>query len=387
MKILFHLALTISFLFSFCIKTALAQKSIIPGTAVNYVPASTNTFVGSPSICILPDGDYVASHEFFGPASTEYKNALTVILKSNDKGKTWNKITEIEGQFWSNLFEHQGQLYIMGTWKHNGNFIIRRSTNNGKTWSKPNDEKTGLLLKGKYHTAPMPMTIFNDRIWRAIEFVIPYGSEEETHLCPMVISAPINSDLLNANNWKASNYIPFDPTLLQGKFNNWLEGNIVVAPNGELLNILRVATSEKGKELAAIVNISDDGAKISFDEKNGFIDFVGGASKFSIRYDKESNLYWAITNKVGDHINMDAAKIRNILVLKSSPDLKLWTIKKTLLHHPDIKTHGFQYIDWQFEGTDIIFLSRTAYDDEFGGAHNYHDANYITFHRIKNFRD
>lgn len=366
---------------------SVAQSKIVPGIIVDYIAASTNTFVGSPSICILPNGDYLASHEFFGPASSEYENALTVIHKSSDKGKTWDKIAEIEGQFWSNIFVHQSHVYIMGTWKHNGDFIIRRSTDNGTTWSIPNDETSGLLLKGKYHTAPMPMTVYNDRIWRAIEFVISQGSEEETHLCPMVISAPINSDLLDADNWKISNHLPFDPTLLNGNFKNWLEGNVVLAPNGELLNILRVATSEKGKELAAIVNISKNGAKISFDEKNGFIDFIGGASKFSIRYDEESSLYWTISNKVGTHTNVDAAKVRNTLVLKSSPDLINWTIKKTLLHHPDIKTHGFQYIDWLFEGTDIIFLSRTAYDDKFGGAHNYHDANYITFHRIKKFRD
>jgi hypothetical protein len=43
-------------------------------------------------------------------------------------------------------------------------------------------------------------------------------------------------------------------------------------------------------------------------------------------------------------------------------------------------------VDWQFDGRHIIFLSRTAFDDDFGGAHNYHDANYLTFHRIRNFR-
>ncbi len=48
--------------------------------------------------------------------------------------------------------------------------------------------------------------------------------------------------------------------------------------------------------------------------------------------------------------------------------------------------HGFQYLDWQFEGNDIIALSRTAYDDAEGEAHNQHDANFITFHRIENFR-
>ena len=37
----------------------------------------------------------------------------------------------------------------------------------------------------------------------------------------------------------------------------------------------------------------------------------------------------------------------------------------------------------------VVFLStdsRTAYDDGLGGAHNAHDANYLTFHRIADFR-
>jgi hypothetical protein len=84
--------------------------------------------------------------------------------------------------------------------------------------------------------------------------------------------------------------------------------------------------------------------------------------------------------------HLPAAKVRNTLVLKSSPDLKNRTVHKILLEHPDVEKHGFQYVDWQFNGRHIIFLSRTAYDDEYGGAHNYHDANYLTFHRIKNFR-
>ncbi len=42
---------------------------------------------------------------------------------------------------------------------------------------------------------------------------------------------------------------------------------------------------------------------------------------------------------------------------------------------------GFQYVDWLFDGDDLIFVSRTAYN----GAHNYHDANHLTFHRVKNF--
>jgi hypothetical protein len=44
---------------------------------------------------------------------------------------------------------------------------------------------------------------------------------------------------------------------------------------------------------------------------------------------------------------------------------------------------GFQYVDWIFDGDDILYMSRTAYD----GGFRWHDANRITFGRIDNFRD
>jgi hypothetical protein len=57
-----------------------------------------------------------------------------------------------------------------------------------------------------------------------------------------------------------------------------------------------------------------------------------------------------------------------------------------LLHHPDSKTHAFQYPDYVIEGDDLLVASRTAYDDDVGGAHTAHDANYLTFHRFPRFR-
>ena len=59
---------------------------------------------------------------------------------------------------------------------------------------------------------------------------------------------------------------------------------------------------------------------------------------------------------------------------------------KVPTYHQDVRKHGFQYPDWQFAGDDIVAVSRTAYDDGVGGAHNYHDANFLTFHRISGFR-
>jgi hypothetical protein len=78
--------------------------------------------------------------------------------------------------------------------------------------------------------------------------------------------------------------------------------------------------------------------------------------------------------------------VRNTLALVNSADLRKWEIRCVLLHHPDADKHAFQYVDWQFDGNDIVAVSRTAWDDDAGGAHNFHDANFMTFHRVRNFR-
>lgn len=367
--------------------SASAQSGRVPGIVVNYIPAHTKVYIGSPSICILPNGDYVASHDHFGAGSTEHERALTAVYKSTDRGRSWEKISEIKGQFWSNLFVHNQQLYIMGTWKHHGNFIIRRSLDGGKTWSEPTDGKNGLLLEGEYHTAPMPIILHKGRLWRAIENAKADTKAWGKRYSAMVISAPVNADLLSSSNWTATNSLPYDSTFLDGKFGGWLEGNVVVTPEGAIVDILRVASSEPGRDIAAVVKISDDGKKATFNPKTDFMDFVGGAKKFSIRYDEKSKRYWTLVNMAKDEFShLLTARVRNTLVIKSSPDLINWTVHKILLEHPDVEKHGFQYVDWQFDGKDLIFVSRTAFDDEFGGARNYHDANFLTFHRIKRYQ-
>jgi hypothetical protein len=96
-----------------------------------------------------------------------------------------------------------------------------------------------------------------------------------------------------------------------------------------------------------------------------------------------------LTNSIaaGEFTTVRPAFVRNTLAIATSPDLRKWTLGKVLLHHPDIKKHAFQYVDWVFEGDDIIADCRTAYEDGLGGAHRYHDANYLTFHRFPNFRE
>ncbi len=359
--------------------------SKVPGIIIDHSPASSGQYIGSPSILALAGGDYLASHDLFGPKSTEHTSAITRIFRSADKGLTWTRIAEIDGAFWSTLFEHKGAVYLIGPTHHHGSAVIRRSSDGGRTWTTPRDRDSGLLLAGQYHCAPMPVVVHDGRIWRAIEDA-SNGTQWGKRYSAMMLAAPVEADLLKAENWTASNFIPRDPKWKNGTFNAWLEGNAVVGPEGKMLDILRVDAKPDG-DAAAIVQISADGKTASFDPATGFIHFPGGCKKFAIRFDPASKLYWSLSNYVPpQHAAADPGGSRNTLALVSSPDLKEWTVKCILLYHPDRAKHGFQYVDWLFDGDDIIAACRTAFDDGLGGAHNAHDANFLTFHRVKNFR-
>jgi hypothetical protein len=165
----------------------------------------------------------------------------------------------------------------------------------------------------------------------------------------------------------------------------WLEGNVVEAPDGELLNILRF-NSAPVADKAAIVHIHDQGARITFDPDRDFIDFPGGMTKFTIRWDPQTGLYWTLANNNTDPAY---ASQRNVLSVFASRDLRHWEHLQTLLEddsglswEDSIRYTGFQYVDWQFDGEDIIYVVRMAYK----GAHNFHDANRVTFHVLRRFR-
>ncbi|MEI6235816.1 MAG: sialidase family protein [Planctomycetota bacterium] len=355
-----------------------------PGVTIDFSPSKSRKYIGSPSLAVLPSGEYVASHDFFGPGSTF--NTMSV-FGSTDKGATWTKRADLKGQWWSTLFVHRGALYLIGTTKEYGFTVIRKSTDGGTTWTEPRDAASGLLLgDGKYHCAPVPMLYHAGRIWRAMErFEEPY--KWGVSFCAFMLSAPEDSDLLNAASWTASTQIKRDATWLDGKFGGFLEGNAVVTPDGNIVDILRV-DFKSGPEKAAIVHISADGKTASFDPQKDFIDFPGGCKKFTIRADPKGGGYWTLSNAVPpDVATKNPERARNYLALMHSTDLKSWDVRAFVLKHPDQAKHAFQYVDWLFEGDDLIVASRTAFDEPDGTqAHNGHDANFLTFHRVEKFR-
>jgi len=369
------------------LSAAAPQAPDVPGVVIDYSPASSGLYIGSPGLAVWTNGNYLASHDFFGPKSREHELATSLVFRSTDKGKSWGRTAEIRGAFWSSLFVHNGAAYLMGTDRHHGQIVIRRSVDGGTTWTEPVDTGNGLLAKGQFHTAPMPVIAHDGRLWRAFEEASTSTKWGERYRAGM-LSIAKGADPLVATNWTFSNFLASERTWNDDDMGGWLEGNAVLDPKGNVVNILRVETKDL-PEKAAIVQVSADGNRVSFDPEKGFVDFPGGAKKFTIRHDPRSGRYWSLPTIVADKTGKlpeKPARIRNTLAISSSKDLKNWTVHKVILSHPDITKHGFQYVEWLVEGADIIFACRTAHDDGQGGAHNNHDANYLTFHRIENFR-
>ncbi len=348
----------------------------LASVVVNSHPGSAN-YVASPSIIKLPNGDYLASHDW-------QKRHCTSIYVSKDRGKSWSHRADVPHMHWAGLFLHNGELYLLGVNESFREIHICRSTDGGRSWSRPEDRRSGILFTdGQYHTAPVPVVVHNGRIWRSFENAV--GNPDERLFETCVISAAADADLLNAASWRMTNRIRYDRNW-GGK--EWIEGNVVVTPDGGLVNLLRTE-SDNGRRVAMVRIESAD--SIAFDPAS-FVDFPGGSVKFTIRYDSLSQHYWTLSNYIPARYMRqrpnDPAGIRNTLALVSSPDLRDWTVRMIVLQSDDLRSNGFQYADWFFDGEDIAAIVRTAYPQSDGTpADNFHNANYITFHRIGNFRD
>lgn len=375
-----------------------------PGIVVEASPNPDKIFLASPTIAILPDGTYVVGHDWGGP--TNPTRGTSTLLASRDCGLTWEKLANLPDFKWASLFVHRGALYYFGVTAAKGRIVIHRSTDGGRTWTSPSSAATGLLADGRFACGPTPTITHDGRVWHAFE---EFGdAAAPRNFRAFMLSAPEAADLLNAANWTRTNALGFEREWLDVRTPSWLEGNAVVTPEGRIANLLRVESHQAPGatlalpgaaagiarfEVGALMEVSPDGRTARFDPTRGFVHFIGGEAKFTVRFDPRTKRYWSIANKItnlgsGADWVQSPHHQRNVLSLVSSADLRDWSERYRLLSFAagsvvvkEGSRVGFQYVDWQFDGDDLIAVCRTSW----GGA-NYHDSNFITFHRVKNFR-
>lgn len=366
---------------------------------VKHQPERTMQFLGSPALIRARDGALLASFDYFDADwEKNLEPRLTDIYRSEDEGETWHQICSLIGAFWGSFFEVGDALYHISISREYGDVVIRRSRDCGFTWSVPRDEHSGILFRGghrrqrpNYHFGgSTPVLIHRDRIYKACE---EFGDDRDgcfwhaDAFREMVLSAPVEVDLLEAANWNCSNGIAFEPVKypeIAGPEAGWLEGNILVRPDGSLCNLMRAHLKEPNR--AFLLDVSSDGSQICFNRERGIIGFPGGSSKFTVRRDPVTGLYFTLSNPVRHSCWPNA---RNVLTLAVSEDLCRWRELRDLLtddtghtEEQSVSLTGFQYTDWQFDGDDLIYLVRMAYR----GSRNFHDSNRIGFFRLKNFR-
>jgi hypothetical protein len=400
-------------------------------------PETNGLYAGSPSLTTCANGSLLASHDLFGAAFNAGYVRTAYTLRSDDNGTSWYSVGFAPNMYWATLFTQyplDTAVYLLGTSSDNtytsAQIVIAKSTDCGATWSN------AVYLTNSstpYSTGPTPVVQNAGRLWRAFEWNTgPWGSGYSS----VVLSAPANAtDLLDKSAWTLSGALPFSNVshLVPSNWSNplvtssagWLEGNAVVLPDGsDGIGIMLRVNSVPAANKAAFLTLSGPTAVPEF---AGWVEnFPGGMSKFSIRQDNSTGLYVTISNYIQDArvtlppicglatgavtgpvsccgmTQVQSCPIdtppcmwchatgRNNLTLSVSPDLQTWNILATVMTDdtgsPEWMSQlmtGFQYVDWQFQGNDIIAAVRAGYR----GSQCYHNSNRILFQRIVDWRN
>ncbi|MBQ8882138.1 MAG: exo-alpha-sialidase [Clostridia bacterium] len=341
------------------------------------VYAFSGRYLCSPSIVRHPSGYLLASMDLYAHA---HPQNLTLIYRSDDDGKSWRYACELFPCFWAKLFVHNGDIYCLGASTEYGDLLIGKSTDGGYTFGEP----TVLLRGGNgkngeagVHKNPQPVVEFNGRIYNTFE----WGAWGRGYHAMAVMSAPDNADLLDANSWTFSEPTPYNSSWVgtaKGNTCGNLEGGLVDI-NRKLKVYSRYDTANTNPSYGKIVVYSVDTVNpenpIRFDK---VVDFNGNMSKFEVKFDRKRNRYYSIGNYILNHNNRFA---RNLLALYASPDGEKWEVDRFIYDYRNCDKNkvGFQYVDFEIEDDEIIFMCRTAIN----GANSFHDSNYMTFDKIK----
>ncbi|MCB1088024.1 MAG: exo-alpha-sialidase, partial [Verrucomicrobiae bacterium] len=179
------------------------------------------------------------------------------------------------------LFGHGGELYLWGYRAAPGDIVIRKSSDEGETWTEPTDETSGLLLRGRFGGTPNRPVVFHGRVWLAQS-----GKR--------VMSAPIEADLLRADSWILSEGAKIGDGPPGLKHPVVTEAQIVASAETGVVILPKVG----GKPYTILIRAKDDPAAISDPSPSDWIELPGAEKKFAASYDPVSRRFLSLTNPV-----------------------------------------------------------------------------------------
>lgn len=177
----------------------------------------------------------------------------------------------------------------------------------------------------------------------------------------------------------------------------YLEPNVLNV-RGQLRLLLTVKPRRQSTAgLCAVLDLDDDGQKLDLRFRQ-FHPMPGGQLKFCVLWDEVSQMFWATANLVVDSqgaFDWWAAgerrgnfafasglggNDRRFLVLLYGVDGLNWLQAGCIAQAGKI-SQSFMYARPVIDGDDLAIISRTSIN-----APNQHDADYATFHRVRDFR-
>ncbi len=370
---------------------------VIPDSSViNYIHPDDQYYnfagwwIGYSPIVRLPSGKLIVAQHVFGQ-----EDPIVILFSSKDEGKTWQYVIEMVPFSQPRLFLHNDKLYITGSSVGVGGAAIAESSDEGKTWTEPTVLIRGMHNKSKFfdgnsaHFHSTPEVFHNGRIYFAFE-VGTWGLwNDDAYECRM-ISAPLDSNLLDKNNWEYTPGCVFDHSdfdIPDADFLTAMEGNAMVGPDGEIYNMVRfdavyghVKKGVRKEEINLMLLYKLKNMDEPLEYVGPVSAKVGNRHGFHILKDDVTGYYFMVHNEE----TPATIGMRNILSLSVSKDMLHWEKKATLI---DIRNAPFQSTVSQpafiFDGDDLLYTSRTSW----GKFYNQHNSNMATFHKLKNFRD
>ena len=358
-------------------------------------------YVEGPGLARLADGSLVAvvpvvpRHQWTVERRVEH--SLTHILHSGDGGLTWQPRSQLP--YYSAVpWTDGGTLYLFamkgGKEFRNEDLLLLSSGDGGLTWSAP-----VTLFKGAFWNCHTGMVIRDRRLYWAVDD-LSLGNKRG----PLAVIGDLSKDPMDPAAWRRSNAVPYPgvPSELGSpRFNKgggqYLEPNVIDV-HGRIRLLMTVKPwGQTTSGICAVLDLDDGGEKEPVLRFTQFHPFPGGQVKFCVIRDEKSRMFWSTANLVVDSqgefpwweqgkkqgvysYGSYGGNDRRFLMLQYSLDGLNWFPAGCVAQAGKV-SQSFMYARPVIDGEDLVIIARSSVN-----APNQHDADFATFHRVRDFR-